>query len=128
MTSAVESEDGNGDRQCSRSERASERGPLKSCRETEMGWAEVANFCARGEIGRTDLCDAANNGALHSNFLFLRPRSLLPVRQGLVFRPTSWQPLNTSWVFSSYSASEVKFMIIPHNMSKSFASGDIIAY
>ena len=64
---AVESGDGNGDRQCSRSERASERGPLKSCRE-RMGWAEVANFCARGEIGRTDLCDAANNGALHSNF------------------------------------------------------------
>ena len=69
MTSAVESEDGNGDRQCSRSGRVAvpSREELQTEKE-RIGWAKVANFCAGGRGGHgQDLC-AANNAALHSNF------------------------------------------------------------
>ena len=89
MTSAVESEDGNGDRQCSRSGRVAvpSREELQTEKE-RIGWAKVANFCAGGEggLGRPLRCEQRR---LAFQLSFLRPPSLLPVRQGLVFRQNS---------------------------------------
>ena len=86
MTSAVESEDGNGDRQCSRSERVA-GGPLQSCRERELDGRRWQIFAQEdGGVAGPLRCEQR---CLAFQLSFLRPPSLLPVRQGLVFRPTS---------------------------------------